>query len=164
MHELLAVRLGDAQQPSRFVLRMLIEAQDALAPQLAQGVEPQPRVGEPRRASLPAPGQRLVSRDTSLDAALDPPGRDRRGRIDPQPAVALDPDFVPGVGVALAQDPVVGEAIERSALIAGDDAGRDAGGAHQQPRTRRRMPAEASPVSNRNSSTEFAAERGRLKV
>ena len=93
-------------------LRALIESQDALAPQLMQRIEPQAQ-DRRARACADASGRPcgLVRRERVVQAVLDALRRDRRGRIDAQPAASVDPDLVPGMRIALAHDPVVGVAI-----------------------------------------------------
>ncbi len=46
-HEFLAVRLRNVQPFEQLLLRILIEKQDAFAPELAQSIDTQPQIGEP---------------------------------------------------------------------------------------------------------------------
>ena len=98
---------GIFSHSSNLLLRILIEEQDALAPNLLERIEPQLRIGEPAEMALPAARQRLIGDHGIVRVALDALGRDRRGGIDPQPSASFDPDLVPCVRIALPQDPIV---------------------------------------------------------
>jgi hypothetical protein len=86
--------------------------------------------------SAPAADGGGIGAHRIADIAFDALRRDRRGGIDAHPAAPVDPDFIPGVRIALAQDPIIREAIERAALVAGDDARGYSGGAHQDGKRR----------------------------
>ena len=94
------------------------------------------RSGEPGGAA-PVPASREAAPRASPPARPRPVRGDRRGRIDPQPPRRLDPDLIPGMRVALPDDPIVGETGCTSALIAGDDPRRDARGPRERRRRRR---------------------------
>src|SRR5579859_2706677 len=79
----------------------LIEEQDAFAPDLAQGIETQPHIGEPWSASMPAAAQGLVGAHGVVQAVFHAAGGDRRRGIDTQPAAPFDPHLVPGMRIAL---------------------------------------------------------------
>ena len=70
-------------------------------------------------------------------------GATAAGRIDAPPAGARQPDLGPGVGMRLAHDQVAADRIPVAALVAGDDARRDPGRAHQRRECRGVVPAES---------------------
>src|SRR5271156_242398 len=109
-----------------------------------QRIEPQAKIGEPRRGPVPPPRHAFVLFDRAIQAVLNALRRDRRGRIDAQPAASIDPNLVPGMRIALAQYPVVGVAIKSTALIAGDDAGGYARGAREDREGRGIVAAKAA--------------------
>ena len=75
--------------------------------------------------------QRLTGGQRGLDALFDARRGDCGGRVDALPTHARQPDFRPGVGVRLADGEDAVDRVDFAALIAGDDACRDAGGPHQ---------------------------------
>ena len=106
-------------------------AQHALVPAVVDGLPHGPQVlrhGRTQRAD--GAGKEAWLRCQALECA-NAARRDGGGRVDANPAHAFLPDFGPGVGVALAQHPVVVDAIEFTALVAGDDARRHVERAHQ---------------------------------
>ena len=63
-------------------------------------------------------------------------GGDSRGWVDPYPATAFDPDFCPGVGIALPDGPKTIDRILLTALVARDDPGGYIECAHQNDKAR----------------------------
>ncbi len=149
-----------AQQP---LLRALVEPQNPLAPQLPQGVHAQPQIAQPGRIDPPAHAEGAFGAADGMRAADHPLRRDRRGRIDAHPAAAVEPHLVPGMRVALAQDPVIGVAVVGAALVAGDHARRNAGGAHQGGERRGVVPAEAAAGVEQEFVDRILAEHRRLE-
>ena len=89
-----------------------------------------------RRAAAPSP--RTKPRCRARRAPARPRRSDRRA-----PARLRQPDLGPGVRVRLAHDQVAAERVPVAALVAGDDARRDPGRAHQGRECRGEVPAEA---------------------
>ena len=73
----------------------------------------------------------------------DPAGRDRACGVHAGPALASNPHFGPGVGIAVAHGPVVVHAVAVAALVAGDDARRHAHAAHEHGKGRCNVLAKA---------------------
>ena len=106
---------------------------------------------------------RTFLRQRVVEALFDASRRHRRGRIDAHPAVPLDPDFGPGVGVGLAHDQVVADPIVLAALVAGDDAGRDSGATHDQRKGAGVMLAESAPCAEQEFIDGVASQRRRAQ-
>ena len=100
---------------------------------------------EQRALAQEAARQRFAAlRQRGIEPALDAFRRDRRRRIDAHPAAALEPDLRPGVRVRLADEQIAADRVVLAALIAGDDARRNAGGARQHRERRGEVLAEAA--------------------
>ena len=70
--------------------------------------------------------------ERGVHAAFHAQRRDRAGRIDAHPPFDGQPDLGPRVRVGLAHDELVVERVHLAALVAGHDARRNAGRAHEE--------------------------------
>ncbi len=162
--QLLTVGLRDVQPLEQVLLRVLIVEQYAFAPGLAQRIQAQPRIREPWGAALPAAGQGFVGIRRVGESSFNALGSDRCRGIDTQPAPPFDPHFIPCMGVALPQYPVIGKTIESASLVTRDHARGYSAGTHEDGERRCVVFAEAALGVDRNSSTELSDSLGGVRV
>ena len=109
-------------------LPFVVEIDDVAPPAVIDGVEHEADVLAPAAVEAREQRNRLARRKGAGKPALDARWRHRRRRIVAMPA-AVDQRFGPGMRVGLPDDQVTAARIDFPALIAGDDARRNARGA-----------------------------------
>ena len=122
---------AQADAAQQLLLQRRAVAQHPLVPDVVDGVQGQAEVAPQAVLAARQERQGVSGRQRGLDAALDPGRGDRAGRVDPHPAAPVEPDLGPGVGVGLADDHVVAQAVDLAAQVAGHHPGRHPGRAHQ---------------------------------
>ena len=149
--------VGDAERGQHALLAQRIEADDRLRPQAVDEIE---TVADRAHPSRPGSMRRCRSRPR---AELDARGAHRRGRIDAHPAASGDPHFGPRVRIGIAHQQIAAGRIPPAALIAGDDARRDSGRAHQDDERRCVVLAETLLRREQKIVDRVAAEQRRIE-
>ncbi len=126
-------------------------------------VPPVAQAAQPLEVGAHQVGQRLAAGHCARQAGVDAHRRRGGGRIDSHPAAAAQEDLGPGVRVGLAHrdDPV--HRIDVAALVARDDARRNARRAHQEHECRGEVLAEAGARVEQEVVHRMLAEQRRLE-
>ena len=131
------VHLAEAQVAQQVKLPLLRVVEHPVVP---AGVGGFPHIAQALQAALQRTGKigaeginGIAYRTARLQAGQIFHARGRNGcrGVDTHPALAFEPDFCPGVGIALAHGPHAVHGVDFAALVAGDDAGGNLHIAHQ---------------------------------
>src|SRR5690606_37981785 len=150
-----------AEAAQQVLLPAAVVGQDPLVPGVADRVEVEPQPLRHRPRALGGVARRAGRRQPH--AALDALRRDGGGRVDANPAAAREPDLGARMRIGLPDLPVAVDRVALAALVAGDDAGRDAEGAHQYREGAGIVFAEAGTGAEQEIVDAVASQQRRLQ-
>ena len=143
--ELFPVGVADVQPLEQPALLSLAEGDDLVVPERVRGIPGEAHLREQRVLAQEPAGQRLAAlRERRFEPALDTLRSDGGRWIDAHPAAPFEPHLRPCVRLRLADQQIAAHRVVLAALVAGDHARRDAGGARQHRERGREVLAESA--------------------